>query len=559
MMRTAISLILLFGAIGFAQNTGEIIRLDSINSNSDEVAPLLSSDGKTMFFARLNYSGNHYGEDNSQDVWMSKRQDNGSWGSPIRVEAEFNNARSKALVWGSDDGTKFYVTGRYSKNGKWIGRGLSAVLRLDDNRWSIPEEVKIKGLKRINKGRSCNIHVSETEDVMLLSFTKKWDKVPNKLYVSRKKKQGWGKPKRLKKPFTNFKTVDAPYFDSQDSVIYFSGRSKRFDCANQADLFKVKVLDSKFKKFGNSERLVGEVNSDNYDSYFMPLGNGDSYLVSDRGEGGSDIYFIKNTEVRKPDQEEESRQFVEFSGFIRDELSGTGIEGDSVISMLLDGVGVDSVAYSEENGYSMKLPFGRSYVISAKVKGYVIKDTTIDLSDVNDYDKRKLDLYAKEQEVVEVTDFDQNERKVGLEADAIQTVDKDHFERLTGSDFRVGQVFSLNHIYFVLSKVDLLPESEPELNTLVTLLSENPNVRIQIEGHTDYGGVESQNLTLSEARAESVGEYLISHGISSKRIEYKGFGSTRRLVKSQVKEERIKNRRVEFRIIEILVPKEKKK
>ncbi len=317
-----------------------------------------------------------------------------------------------------------------------------------------------------------------------------------------------------------------------DSSIYFAGRSQKYDCADQSDIFRVRVLDDKFKKFGEPVRVDGGINSEFYDSYYTPTENGTVYFVSGRSENGdANIFVIQDGDVVTVEPVVPS--VIEYAGFIREKNTGVRVDADSVIAITLNGVAVDSVVYNDENGYVLTLPVGFGYQIGTKVNGYESLDTLIDLVGEAKSELRQLDLY------------------VNLN----KKVDKDHFEDLSGDDFEVGQVFSMQHVYFVLSKVELMPESEPELNVLANILMDNPNVRIQIEGHTDYGGVESQNLVLSENRAKSVGEYLIEHGVNKKRIEYKGFGSAKRLVKSQVIEERLKNRRVEFRIIEIVVPK----
>lgn len=86
---------------------------------------------------------------------------------------------------------------------------------------------------------------------------------------------------------------------------------------------------------------------------------------------------------------------------------------------------------------------------------------------------------------------------------------------------------------------------------LASLLNTYPNMRIEIGGHTDAEGSESYNLRLSENRAKAVAEYLISKGVSEKRIQFKGYGKSCPIDTNETEEGRAKNRRVEFKIISL--------
>ncbi|MFH1004495.1 MAG: OmpA family protein [Bacteroidota bacterium] len=103
----------------------------------------------------------------------------------------------------------------------------------------------------------------------------------------------------------------------------------------------------------------------------------------------------------------------------------------------------------------------------------------------------------------------------------------------------------LNNIFFETGKSVLQKESFPELDKLVLMLSKNQMV-IEIRGHTDNEGDEKKNLLLSEERAKSVVDYLISKKINKNRLFYKGFGSSKPITSNATQESRQKNRRVEF-------------
>jgi outer membrane protein OmpA-like peptidoglycan-associated protein len=103
----------------------------------------------------------------------------------------------------------------------------------------------------------------------------------------------------------------------------------------------------------------------------------------------------------------------------------------------------------------------------------------------------------------------------------------------------------LNNIFFDFDKYDLKPESFLELDRVVKILKDNPDVSIHIEGHTDSIGTEEYNLQLSRKRAESVRNYLVSKGISPERITIFGFGASMPIATNQTEEGRALNRRVE--------------
>lgn len=110
--------------------------------------------------------------------------------------------------------------------------------------------------------------------------------------------------------------------------------------------------------------------------------------------------------------------------------------------------------------------------------------------------------------------------------------------------------YVLNNIYFKSNSSELEVESYPSLDAIYAMLQANPKVRIQIKGHTDNTGNANKNLILSEARANSVAQYLINKKIDKNRIFVKGFGSQKPIADNNTEEGRYKNRRVEFEIIE---------
>jgi OOP family OmpA-OmpF porin len=106
--------------------------------------------------------------------------------------------------------------------------------------------------------------------------------------------------------------------------------------------------------------------------------------------------------------------------------------------------------------------------------------------------------------------------------------------------------FKLDKVYFDIGMATILQESHTQLDNLVDHLKENPELKIQIEGHTDNQGDAKANQKLSIDRAFNVRQYLIAKGIDSKRIRFKGYGSTKPVAPNDSEENRSKNRRVEY-------------
>jgi OOP family OmpA-OmpF porin len=112
----------------------------------------------------------------------------------------------------------------------------------------------------------------------------------------------------------------------------------------------------------------------------------------------------------------------------------------------------------------------------------------------------------------------------------------------------IGQVVRLNNVFFDFDKWDLRPESFVELDRVVKLMNENPAIEIEMSAHTDSKGSDEYNFKLSDNRARSVMEYIISKGIASTRITSKGYGETVPVATNETDEGRQLNRRVEFKI-----------
>ena len=114
-----------------------------------------------------------------------------------------------------------------------------------------------------------------------------------------------------------------------------------------------------------------------------------------------------------------------------------------------------------------------------------------------------------------------------------------------------GETLVLKNIYFELDSHEINERSESELINAFTLLKENPNITVEIAGHTDDTGTRSYNQSLSEKRAKAVFDALVSKGIDEGRLMYKGYADTQPLQPNSSEINRQSNRRIEFRVLRV--------
>ena len=101
-------------------------------------------------------------------------------------------------------------------------------------------------------------------------------------------------------------------------------------------------------------------------------------------------------------------------------------------------------------------------------------------------------------------------------------------------------------ITFDIGKANIKPESMTEINRIANLMKENPDLKFEVQGHTDNTGTVAGNQKLSEQRAQAIVNKLVEMGIAANRLSAKGMGQSAPLADNSTDEGRAKNRRVEF-------------
>ena len=173
-------------------------------------------------------------------------------------------------------------------------------------------------------------------------------------------------------------------------------------------------------------------------------------------------------------------------GTVRDEKSEQPIADATVKSISSDGITIDNK--TDKNGvFRFALKPNTDYVFVGSKTGY---------------------LNGKERETTKGLDRSRDFKTIILLASTAKPIE-------------------LPNIFYDYAKWDLRPESMVALDKLIETLNENPNITIELGSHTDSRGSDADNINLSQKRAQSVVNYLISKGISSERLVAKGYGMSK--------------------------------
>jgi outer membrane protein OmpA-like peptidoglycan-associated protein len=242
-------------------------------------------------------------------------------------------------------------------------------------------------------------------------------------------------------------------------------------------------------------------------------------LKSSGGNIGVVFQILYTPNFRKPEKrikDEYSDPIsndVKLSGKVLDEISNNAVpEAVIKIEKYENGnyVEIISMKAGTEGDFSLRIPRGVKYRISASSFGYTDKNEEIEINDYspNDYEK---------------------DIKLGK--------------------YKVGQSIKLENIYFKKASAVLLDESFVELDKLYMFLKNNMGIEIEIAGHTSSEGDDNYNLKLSSDRAQAIVKYLTDKGIQAGRLSPVGYGEKFPVVDEKTEDDRKLNRRVEFKIL----------
>ena len=399
------------------------------------------------------------------DLFVAKKNERGEWERPEPVEGEFNTEFDEGIVSFSPDGQTMYLTKARRAPSASTSVEIYTSTRSDAS-WSTPQKYEI-----IPDTLSTFGHPAVSPDGQYLYFA---SNMPggyggNDIWrISLKERQGT--LMNLGPDINTAGNDDFPYVRS-DGTLYFS--SDGHPGLGGLDIFKATPVGETGWKVENMRNPINSAGDD----FGITFGAGEEgFFSSNRGDarGYDHIYSFVFNPVK-----------VTIEGTVTDK------DEEPVRNAIIRIVGNDGTIQKEvardDGSFKFSLERGVRYVMLAGAKGYL------------------------------------NQRQE-FESDTTQEDANYWVEFILPA---INKPSLIENVFYDFDKADLRPETVTALDELVTVLNENPNVTIEMASHTDRWGSEEYNLDLSNRRAQSVIDYLISKGISSERLQPHGYGKTK--------------------------------
>lgn len=543
--RKAFVTVLVLGAVSLKisgqADTWQVERLpDLVNSPQyDEIAPVPTRDGRSLFFTRVGYPefertlifdtinyaeklksekylamlsdlyaelgqtvvGNPSRSKFNQDVWWAPLDSSGNAIGLEHPGYPLNNALTNSLVTITPDPQVFYILNQFKPTGD-MKRGFSKIRRNTDSTWTFPQPIEIKDYYTITS--EVNLTMSFDGKTLIIAAAR-FDSRDLDLYICRRESADhWGAPVNLGPSINSAKRDLTPFLSEDNRTLFFA--SSRSSNTGSLDLYMSRRLDDTWQNWSPPVQLVAPINSSGNETQpYFNFTTGYLFFVSDRS-GSNDIYRVR---IAPPQPTELTVRGRVVNRRTRELVTNATIR----YGVSTDGMGGHLKA--EDGMFSLKVPKGVRFDLVAEKPGFTgLLDTLF----------FRLDYY-----------YFKDYYTIDLLVDPLEA----------------GSKIELQPIFFQQSKAIILEESFPELERLVALLNSNPGIYIQVEGHTDNVGQVQDLLQLSKDRAEAVKKFLVEHGISVERITTDGLGPGAPLNDNSTEDLRRQNRRVEIIILKI--------
>ncbi len=399
------------------------------------------------------------------DIFMSKKDENGNWQKPQKLEGEINSEADEGIISLTPDGTTMFLTRASGATGSDETIGIFTSRR-SDGVWNEPVRFEIDVDSTFSVG-----HPSVSPDGKWLFFA---SDMPGgyggldiwKVALSGKKER----PLNLGPQINTSGNECFPY-SRNDSLIYFS--SDGHPGFGGLDIFKATLNST--GDYWTVENPGIPLNSSGDDFGITFAGGESGFLSSNRNDrrGRDHIFSFVKPEIS-----------ITISGTVMD-MDEEPVAG--AVIRIVGNDGSNQKQISRDDGtFRFNLDRGVSYIMKAGADGYLNVSQEFESADE--------------------------------EEDAEYEID------FTLASISKPQV--VENIFYDFDKATLRPESKSALDEMARMLRENPNVTIEMGAHTDRKGTDAYNQKLSERRAKSVVDYLIASGIDPARLKPKGYGKT---------------------------------
>lgn len=512
--------------VNLAENINENRLLEmvgtAINSSYGELAPVISPDGRELFFTRLNHPENLHEPDAStikQDIWYSIKKGRADWADPQNIGPPLNNTNDNAVACISADGKSLFVLNVYRKDGT-NAIGLSRSRRISTG-WAFPEKIEIDDFQALSHEEERNgklesvthteFTLTSDEKVMIMGLKRNPTFGERDLYVAfRKPDGGYSKPINLGAVINTADMEGSPFIASDNKTLYFM--SKGHLGYGNGDIFMSRRLDGTWLNWSEPQNLGKPINSTEWDGYInIPASSDYAYISAKKNKkDGADIFKVLLDTPQQPDP------VALITGQVVETGTQKTIPARIIFKNLTDTTKItEELLYDPEiSDFKTIVPIGKTYAVEVKEKGYFEFNDIIELK--ND---RK---YREIREIIRLLPI------------------------------REGQKVVLNNLYFEQAKYQINENSFDELNRIIRLMKEYPTMEVLLEGHTDNQGDLMKNVELAQHRVEEVRRFLVEKGqIEPGRIKIKSWGPTHPIASNATEESRKKNRRVEFTIIKL--------
>jgi len=497
-----------------------------VNSRFTDHSPILSADGNILIFTS-NRPEDPNAPEGFEDVFVTD-QYTGQWSTPKRISKNINTKFNDAAASLSPDGKTLFL---YSE----LGAGDIYSSTFDGKDWTEPKPLN----KNINTAQFWETCASVSPDGKKLYFASNRDGGFGELdiYVSELDSHGqWGKAVNLGDKINTPGNEDSPFIHFDGVTLYFS--SDGHPGLGNNDIFFSELKNGKWTK---PENIGYPINLWEYDGFFTISRNkrvGYYSTVKEGGLGGIDIYSIKFLEPKykpKPPppvvvvekKKVENKNYVDPSvqklidqkivtilrGKVIDETTAAPL--NATVTLVDNETGkVLSKIYSDPitGDFELHIPHGGNYGVTTESIGYLFNSINFNLPKFAEYQEIDTHIIMVKTEI--------------------------------------GSKVVLRNIFFDVGKFNLKDQSVSEIQKVQELLVKNPQLKVQINGHTDNTGDAASNKSLSLKRANAVVDYLISKGIDQTKVSAKGYGSERPIVSNDDESGgREVNRRTEIEVV----------